>query len=94
MRLINTGISFGRDRRLRYSLFMINEALLAQVKTLSPAERLELISAVWDTLAPGDLPVTDADRALLDSRLADMKSHPDAQSPWSEVKARLERLSR
>jgi len=41
-----------------------------------------------------DLPVTDAERALLDARLADMEAHPDDQSPWPEVKARLERLTR
>jgi putative addiction module component (TIGR02574 family) len=71
---------------------MIDESLLATVKTLSPADRLELISAVWDTLSPDDLPVTEAERALLDARLADMEAHPDDQSPWPEVKTRLERL--
>jgi putative addiction module component (TIGR02574 family) len=69
---------------------MIDESLMAEVTGLSPADRLELISAVWDTLAPEDLPITDAERALLDSRLADMDAQPDDQSPWLEVKARLE----
>ena len=73
---------------------MIDESLLATVASLSPADRLELIGAVWDTLSTDDLPVTDAERALLDARLADMEAHPDAQSPWPEVKARLERLRR
>src|SRR6266851_530821 len=71
---------------------MIDESLLAKVSSLSPADRLELIGAVWDTLSPDDLPVTDAERALLDARLADMERNPDDQSPWPEVKARLERL--
>jgi putative addiction module component (TIGR02574 family) len=73
---------------------MIDESLLAKVASLSPADRLELIGKVWDTLSPDDLPVTDAQRALLDTRLADMEAHPADQSSWSEVKARLERLSR
>ena len=73
---------------------MIDETLLAKVSSLSPADRLELIGAVWDTLSPEDLSVTDAERALLDARLADMENNPDAQSPWPEVKARLERLLR
>ena len=73
---------------------MIDESLLAKVTSLSPADRLELIGAVWDTLSPDDLPVTEAERALLDARLADMEAHPEDQSPWPEVKARLERLSR
>ncbi|MGH9931986.1 MAG: addiction module protein [Pyrinomonadaceae bacterium] len=70
---------------------MIDESLLAKVSSLSPAERLELIGAVWDTLSPDDLPVTDAERALLDARLADIESNPDDQGPWPEVKARLGR---
>lgn len=73
---------------------MIDESLLAKVTGLSPADRLELISAVWDTLAPEDLPLTNAERALLDARLADMDAHPGDQSPWPEVKARLDRLNR
>jgi putative addiction module component (TIGR02574 family) len=73
---------------------MIDESLLAKVASLSPAERLELIGVVWDTLSPDDLPVTDSERALLDARLADMESNPDDQSSWHEVKARLERLLR
>jgi putative addiction module component (TIGR02574 family) len=73
---------------------MIDESLLTKVTSLSPADRLELIGAVWDSLAPDDLPVTDAERVLLDARLADMEDNPDDQSPWSEVKARLERRIR
>jgi len=73
---------------------MIDESLLAKVSSLSPADRLELIGAVWDTLSADDLPVTDAERTLLDARLADMERNPDDQSPWSEVKGRLERLTR
>lgn len=57
-----------------------------------PDDRLELIGKVWDTLSLDDLPVTDAERNLLDARLADMERNPDDQSPWPEVKARLERL--
>ena len=73
---------------------MIDESLLAKVASLSAADRIELIGAVWDTLSPNDLTVTDAERALLDARLADMQNNPDDHSPWPEVKARLGRLVR
>lgn len=73
---------------------MIDESLLARVSSLSPTDRLELIRVVWDSLSPEDLQMTDAERALIDSRLADMEDHPDDQSPWPVVKARLERLQR
>ena len=72
---------------------MIDETLVAKVSSLSPADRLELIGKLWETLSPEDLPVTDAERKLLDARLADMEAHPDDQSPWPQVKARLERLT-
>ncbi len=73
---------------------MIDESLLAKVASLSPADRIELIGAVWDTLSPDDLAVTDAERALLDARLAALGKNPDDQSPWPEVKTRVERLLR
>ena len=73
---------------------MIDESLMARIVSLEPADRLELIGAVWDSLSPNDLPVTDAEKALLDARLADMESNPDDQSAWPEVKTRLERLLR
>jgi putative addiction module component (TIGR02574 family) len=73
---------------------MIDESLLAKVARLSPADRIELIGAVWDTLSPDDLPVTEAERALLDARLADMEENPDDHSSWFRVRARLERLLR
>ena len=70
---------------------MVDASLISRVKTLSPAERLELISAVWETLSPTDAPVTEEDKALLDARLADLDNSPEDQSPWSEVQARLAR---
>jgi putative addiction module component (TIGR02574 family) len=73
---------------------MIDQSLIAKVVSLSPEERLELIGAVWDSLSPNDLPVTDVERALLDSRIADMESNPEDQSSWLDVKTRLERLLR
>ena len=72
---------------------MIDESLLSKVTSLSPADRLEPIGKVWDTLSADDLAVSDAERALLDARLTDMEAHPGDQSPWPEVKARLERLT-
>ena len=71
---------------------MIDESLMEKIVSLKPADRLKLIGVVWDSLSANDLPVTDAERALLDARLADMESNPDDQSPWSDVKTRLERL--
>lgn len=70
---------------------MIDAGLISQVKTLSAADRLELIEAVWDTLSPEDVSITDAEKVLLDARLADLEENPKDQSPWAEVQARLRR---
>ena len=74
----------------RAILSSMNTDLLAEALKLSPGDRLQLIEALWDTLSEGDIPVTPEERTLLDERLADLEQNPDAQSPWSEVKARLE----
>jgi putative addiction module component (TIGR02574 family) len=71
---------------------MIDNALLERIRNLEPADRLELIGVVWDSLSPTDLPLTDDERDLLDARLADMESNPDDQSSWADVKKRLEKL--
>jgi putative addiction module component (TIGR02574 family) len=73
---------------------MIDQSLISKVVSLSPADRLELMGALWDSLSTEEIEVTDAEKALLDARLADMESNPDDQSPWPEVKTRLERLLR
>ncbi|OGK76231.1 MAG: hypothetical protein A2050_17860 [Candidatus Rokubacteria bacterium GWA2_73_35] len=72
----------------------MNADLLAEALKLSPSDRLQLIEALWDTLSEEDIPVTPEERALLDERLADLEKNPDAQSPWPEVKARLEQRRR
>ena len=63
---------------------MIDESLMARIVSLNPADRLEHIGALWDSLSPEDLPVTDEEKALLDARLTEMESNPDDQSPWPQ----------
>ncbi len=70
--------------------FRVSTNLLDEARKLSPRERLQLIGELWDTLSDADIPVTDEERAILDARLADLKESPGDQSPWPEVKARLE----
>ncbi len=68
---------------------MVDAVLISRVKTLSVAERLELIGAVWETLSGADVPVSEEEKALLDARLADAAENPEDESPWAEVQARL-----
>ncbi len=73
---------------------MVNAALLAEATQLPPNDRLELISALWESLDPDDLPVSRTERALLDDRIADLRDHPEDERPWSEVEADLRRRIR
>ena len=72
----------------------MNAHLLKEAMKLSPSDRLQLIEALWETLSEEDIPVTPEERALLDARLADLDANPGDQSPWSEVRARLQHRPR
>ena len=60
---------------------------------LTIAERLQLVEDSWDSIAADAdadaLPLTDAERAHLDERLADLHANPDAGVPWPDVRARI-----
>jgi len=67
-----------------------------EIDTLNVEERLELIESLWESLVaePSKIPVTDAQKHMLDERLAEIEAGDDAGVPWEEVRARvLKRLS-
>lgn len=61
---------------------------------LDAAARLQLAQDLWDSVEPEDAdveePLTGAQEAELDRRLADLDAHPDAGTPWPQVRAELE----
>ncbi|MFO0927264.1 MAG: addiction module protein [Gemmataceae bacterium] len=60
------------------------------IDRLSPAERLQLIEEIWDSLTPIDqLPIPDSHREELKRRIAAADADPSAGRPWEEVEARL-----
>lgn len=71
----------------------MNTTLLDEAKRLGVDERIQLVTAIWDTVAEdanvASLPVSDSHRLELDRRLEDRQRNPEAESPWSEVAARL-----
>lgn len=69
---------------------MVDPILLTQAKQLTPADRLDLIGELWQTLDPDELPVTAADRDMLDDRLRDLAASPDAGRSGEEVDADLD----
>lgn len=58
---------------------------------LSPDERMLLMEELWESLSAKEelIPVTDAQKADLDRRLAALRADPNAGSSWEQVKARL-----
>ena len=59
---------------------------------LTPAERVELAVALWDSL-PADSaepPITEPQRAELLRRAAAYRRNPTAGSSWPEVRARIQ----
>jgi putative addiction module component (TIGR02574 family) len=62
------------------------------IDQLSVEERLALVEALWDSIAEstGELPLTEAQQAELDRRLAEHEAHPDDVVPWEDVKTSIE----
>jgi putative addiction module component (TIGR02574 family) len=62
-------------------------------RRLPVPERLKLMDDIWDSIAQDataqTLPVSDADKALLDQRLAELEQNPDAGADWPDVRARI-----
>ena len=59
------------------------------IDRLNIDERLALVEEIWATICADAkaFPLTDAQRAELDRRVADDDAFPDGVVPWDEVKA-------
>ena len=66
---------------------------LEQILNLSVEDRIQLVEAIWDSIAddPDSLPVTGAQRAELDRRLAAHQQDPKATRSWPQVRDELKR---
>lgn len=63
--------------------------LTSDLARLSPQQRLELISRLWDSLEDKDVPVTAAQRAELDRRIASFDQDRENGISWEELKSEL-----
>ena len=61
------------------------------IDRLTVGERLELIEQVWDSVRreAGDLPLNDAERAVIEVRRAEHRADPGAAVDWESVRADL-----
>ena len=64
-----------------------------KLSELTVAERIQLAEDLWDSVAAdtGDLPLTDAQKAELELRLADFERDPGAGEAWEVVRERIQR---
>ena len=61
-----------------------------ELARLTPPERLALISQLWDSLEDEQLPLTAAQQAELDRRLATLDQDRREGTTWAALKAELE----
>jgi len=63
------------------------------ISKLSVAERIQLAEDLWDSVAAetGELPLSAAQKAELERRLADLERDPGVGEPWEVVRARIEK---
>lgn len=67
------------------------------IERLGIEERLTLVEELWDSIAADStaVPLTQAQRAELDRRIAEHEANPTDVVPWEEVKATItERLKK
>jgi len=61
------------------------------IAQLTVAERLELIDRLWASLRmrPEALPLSEAERALVEARRAEHRQDPGSTIPWEAVRTEL-----
>ena len=63
--------------------------LIPELARLSPRQRLDLIEALWESLDDEDVPVTEAQRAELDRRIAGFEQDREQSISWDQLRAEL-----
>jgi putative addiction module component (TIGR02574 family) len=68
----------------------MTKALVDQILNLPPADRLDLMDQIWESLArnPDLIPLPEEHRQDLDSRLESFRAAPDRVVAWESVRAR------
>ncbi len=61
------------------------------IQRLPPAEKLALVTELWDDLAahPSDVPVTPEQIATLDRRMEEYRKDPSQGTTWEAIKRRI-----
>ena len=68
-------------------------ATLEQISTLSVNDRIELVQAIWDTVAEDKAPhpdLTEAQKKDLDRRIAELNANPEMAVTWESIRREFE----
>ena len=67
-------------------------SIAKDILSLSVPERILLVEDIWDSIAeiPEEVPLSAAQKQELDLRLDAYHQNPDAGSPWSVVRERIQ----
>jgi putative addiction module component (TIGR02574 family) len=70
---------------------MATTARVEDILKLGVDERLRIVELIWESLVtqPEQVSVTDAQRAVLDERLADHEANPHDVISWDDLKDQL-----
>jgi putative addiction module component (TIGR02574 family) len=64
------------------------------ISRLSPTERLNLISELWDSLTAEEIRLTPAQERELDRRIATFDDDAKTAAPWEDVEREFVRQTR
>lgn len=66
-------------------------ATLNEIITLSVEERIQLVQAIWDSIAAEQIypDLTDAQKQELDRRISDYDANPDNVMRWDKIRTSI-----
>ena len=64
------------------------EPIIEEFRKLRPSEKIRLVQRLWDEIADEatHLPLTDAQKRLLDERIDEHEANPDDVEPWEQAR--------
>ena len=65
------------------------------IRQMSVPDRVQLAQDIWDSLQPSaeELPLTEAQRRIVNERLAEHDADPSTAISWDELQKRVESTS-
>ncbi len=75
---------------------MNTTSILTEVEKLPIDDQVELVQQIWNRIVDSDarIELTDAQKAEISRRSAELDANPDIAVPWEEVKRSLQERRR